>query len=60
MLGEKGYEVHLANPAAIQKYKGVKHTDDRLDANWLAEMLRSNIPPEGYIYPREEWPIRVY
>jgi len=48
MLMERGYEVHLANPAAIQKYKGLKHTDDRHDANWLAEMLRLGILPEGY------------
>jgi transposase len=50
--------VHLANPAAIQKYKGLKHADDRHDAGWLAEMLRLGILPEGYIYPKEERPIR--
>lgn len=58
MLMEKGYEVHLANPAAIQKYKGLKHSDDRHDANWLAEMLRLGILPEGYIYPKEERSLR--
>jgi transposase len=58
MLMGKGYEVHLANPGAIQKYKGLKHADDRHDANWLAEMLRLGILPEGYIYPREERPVR--
>ena len=40
-LMEAGYRVHLANPAAIQKYKGLKHSDDKSDALWLAEMLRS-------------------
>ena len=25
LLREAGYHVHLANPAAIQKYKGLKH-----------------------------------
>lgn len=53
-----GYKVHLANPAAIQKYSGLKYSDDRHDAFWLAEMLRLNILPEGYIYPKEERPIR--
>jgi transposase len=55
---EAGYRVHLANPAAIQKYKGMKHSDDNSDAVWLAEMLRLGILPEGYIYPREERPVR--
>ncbi len=41
LLMAKGYEVHLADPAAIQKYKGLKHSDDKSDAGWLAEMLRS-------------------
>ena len=55
---ESGYKVHLANPAAIQKYGGMKHSDDKSDAVWLAEMLRLGILPEGYIYPREERPVR--
>ena len=58
LLMTRGYEVHLANPAAIQKYKGLKHADDRHDAGWLAEMLRLGILPEGYIYPKEGRPIR--
>ncbi|WP_085813357.1 IS110 family transposase [Geoanaerobacter pelophilus] len=53
-----GFAVHLANPAAIQKYHGLKHADDKHDAFWLAEMLRLDILPEGYIYPKEERPIR--
>src|SRR5208283_2535919 len=58
LLGEAGYRVHLANPSAIQKYSGLKHCDDKHDAFWLAEMLRLGILPEGYIYPKEERPIR--
>jgi transposase len=57
-LMAEGFTVHLANPAAIQKYSGLKHADDKHDAFWLAEMLRLNILPEGYIYPKEERPIR--
>jgi transposase len=58
MLMEEGYKVHLANPAGIQQYKGMKYRDDKDDAFWLAEMLRLGILPEGYIYPKEERPIR--
>ena len=57
-LMAEGFTVHLANPSAIQKYSGLKHVDDKHDAFWLAEMLRLNILPEGYIYPKEERPIR--
>lgn len=53
-LMDASYKVHLANPAAIQQYSGLKYTDDNSDASWLAEMLRLNILPEGYIYPREQ------
>jgi transposase len=57
LMGE-GYKVHLANPSAIQQYVGLKHSDDKHDAFWLAEMLRLGILPEGYIYPKEERPVR--
>ena len=58
LLMDHGYQVHLANPAAIQKYTGLKYADDEHDAFWLAEMLRLGILPEGYIYPKEDRPIR--
>jgi transposase len=58
LLIEKGYEVHLANPSRIQQYSGLKHGDDEHDAFWLAEMLRLKILPEGYIYPKEQRPVR--
>jgi transposase len=57
-LMAEGYAVHLANPSAIQQYKGMMFADDKHDAFWLAEMLRLNILPEGYIYPKNERPIR--
>ena len=57
-LMAEGFAVHLANPSAIKQYNGLKHTDDKHDAFWLAEMLRLNILPEGYIYPKEERPLR--
>src|SRR5512139_3517294 len=58
LLMAEGYHVHLANPTAIQKYSGLKYSDDQHDAFWLAEMLRLGILPEGYIYPKEDRPIR--
>ena len=33
---EAGYRMHLANTAAIQQYGGLKYTNDRSDARWLA------------------------
>ena len=57
-LMDEGYQVHLANPSAIQKYTGLKHSDDKHDAFWLAELLRLGILPEGYIYPKQERPVR--
>jgi transposase len=53
-LQEEGYRVHLANPSAIRQYEGIKHTDDKWDAFWLAQLLLLGILPEGYIYPKAE------
>jgi len=52
------YKVHLANPAEMQQYSGMKYTDDKWDSYWLAHMLRLSILPEGYIYPKEIRPVR--
>jgi transposase len=57
-LMDVGYPVHLANPAAMKEYKGLKHKDDKKSALWLANLLRLKILPEGYIYPKEERPVR--
>jgi transposase len=35
LLMAEGYKVHLANPAEIQKYTGLKYADDQHDAFWL-------------------------
>lgn len=51
-LMDADYRVHLANPAAMQQYSGLKYTDDRSDARWLAHLLRLGVLPEGYIYPK--------
>jgi transposase len=57
-LMDKGHQIHLANTAAIQQYEGLKHTDDKSDARWLAHILRLGVLPEGYIYPKEERAVR--
>lgn len=51
-LMEKGYTVHLANTLAIQQYNGIKHTNDETDARFLAHLLRLDILPTGFIYPK--------
>ena len=57
-LMDAGYKVHLANPAAMNQYDGLKYTDDKTDARWIAHMLRLGILPCGYIYPKQSRPIR--
>jgi transposase len=57
-LMEAGYCMHLANPAAIRQYSGLKYSDDHSDARWLAHLLRLGVLPEGYIYPKAQRPVR--
>ena len=57
-LRESGHRVHLTNTWAVKQYEGLKYADDRHDARWLAHLLALGILPEGYIYPREERPVR--
>ena len=40
---EVGYRVHVANPAAMQHYSGLKSTDDHSEARWLAHLLRLGV-----------------
>ena len=57
-LMEAQYRVHLANPAAIQQYNGLKYSDDHSDARWLGHLLRLGVLPEGYIYPKADRAVR--
>jgi transposase len=52
-LIDAGFRLHLANPAAIKKYEGLKYSGDFADAAYLAHLLRLGLLPEGYIFPRE-------
>lgn len=57
-LQDKNYKVHLANTTYIQQYSGLKYTDDKHDAIWLAHLLRLGLLAEGYIYPKEQRGLR--
>lgn len=57
-LRAANYPAVLANPAAIQQYNGLKHADDKSDAFFLAELLRLNILPTGYVYDAQLRPVR--
>ena len=59
-LTENGYKdrVQLASPAGFNPYAGLKHGDDKSDAFFLTELERLGILPVGYIYPKEERPVR--
>jgi hypothetical protein len=53
-LMDAGYPVMLVNTAKARQYEGLKHTDDRHDAFWLAHQMRLGILPTGYIYPKAQ------
>jgi transposase len=57
-LQESDYCVHLVNTLAAQQYRGLKYTDDKTDARWLAQMLRLGILPTGWIYPKQDRAVR--
>lgn len=57
-LMEAGYPVSLVNTCAIKQYEGLKHTDDKYDAFWLAHLMRLGVLPTGYIYPKEQRGLR--
>jgi len=42
----------------VVQYDGIKQADDLIDAAFLARLARLNILPTGYIYPKEERPVR--
>jgi transposase len=49
-----GYQVQLVNTTAVQTYSGLKNSNDKTDAFWLAHLQRLGILPTGYIYPKEQ------
>ena len=57
-LQDAGYPLRLVNTAAVHQYEGLKYSDDRHDAFWLAHLMRLGILPTGYIYPKEQRAVR--
>jgi len=57
-LQDAGYVVQLVNTSAVRQYEGLKHSDDRHDAYWLAHLMRLGILPTGHIHPREHRALR--
>ena len=57
-LMDAGFQVHLAHTGAMPQYAGLKYSNDFSDARQLAHLLRLGILPTGYIYPKEERPLR--
>jgi transposase len=57
-LTEAGYRMHLTNTWAVRQWEGLKYSDDRHDARWLAHLLALGILPQGYIYPKQERSVR--
>src|ERR1039457_5423001 len=57
-LEDAGYKVMLVNTSAVHQYEGLKHSDDRHDAYWLAHLMRLGILPTGHIHPREHRALR--
>jgi len=57
-LMEHQYPVVLAHPSEMDQYDGIKEADDLTDAAFLARLARLNILPTGYIYPKQDRPVR--
>jgi transposase len=57
-LMDHGYPVVLANPSEVEQYDGIKEADDLTDAAFLAKLARLDVLPTGYIYPKQDRPVR--
>ena len=57
-LQAEGFEVRLVNTAAVVVYDGLKYSGDTADARHLAHLLRLDLLPCGYIYPKEPRALR--
>lgn len=57
-LLEHKYPVVLAHPSEMEQYDGIKAADDLTDAVFLARLARLGVLPTGYIYPKQDRPVR--
>ena len=53
VLGEAGFELHLAHPLRTKAIASARVKTDSVDALTLAHLLRTDLLPEAYIAPRE-------
>jgi len=58
MVDGPGLPSSFSESGSDSPIQGLKHVDDKRSALWLANLLRLGILPEGYIYPKEERPVR--
>jgi transposase len=57
-LQAQKYPVVLAHPSEMDQYHGIKEANDLTDAAYLARLSRLGVLPTGYIYPKEDRPLR--
>jgi transposase len=57
-LLENGFRALLANTARMQENIGLKNANDKTDARFLAKQVAMGVLPQGYIYPKEQRPVR--
>ena len=55
---DEDIEFVLAHALYLKHIHGGKNKNDRLDSEKLAHLLRTNLIPPSYIYPREHRPMR--
>jgi transposase len=53
MLGEAGFDVHLAHPLRTRAIAAARVKTDAVDAATLAHLLRADLLPEAYVAPPE-------
>ena len=57
-LQDDGYKVILVDSANCSAISNVKIKTDKRDARKLAKLLKADVLPTGYIYPKETRPVR--
>lgn len=55
---EKGITFVLAHALYLKLIHGGKNKNDRIDSEKLAHLLRANLIPPAYVYPKEKRPVR--
>jgi transposase len=53
LLGDAGFELHLAHPLRTRAIAAARVKTDAVDATMLAQLLRAGLLPEAYIASRE-------